>query len=34
MLPLQDAFRTLDWDKIKEELGLIHNLTQLANDFN
>jgi len=34
MLPIKNTFRTLDWDGIKEELGLIGNLMQLANDFN
>ncbi len=33
-LPLQDAFRTLAWNRIKENLSSINNLLQLANDFN
>lgn len=33
-LPIKDVFRTLDWDKIKEELDSIGNLLELANNFN
>jgi len=33
-LPIKDVFRTLDWDRIKEELGSIGNLMQLADGFN
>jgi len=33
-LPIKDVFRTLDWGRIKEELGLIDNLMQLADGFN